>query len=315
MRPGQEWKVGEAQLSSIQACLHAAIAAAHARAGRAQDYRKHIEKAEALAKAIPGDINKMWAQMLSSVAKPDEGPGPDPTNAIYKSKAIESVVIARAQAGDHDGARRSLELIPAGRHRDARARLLVKALAEAGALEAARAAAEAITEDAVHRDLAFVSIVGAHARAGDLAGSRALAGRIRHGEYRLIAQMHWAAADRAGRGGDYAAVLRAAADSRLRPNLYRDLARIQAGAPSRREMAKWIAALGGAEARFHAFLGAGEGVMAAASKPASAPAAPARSQLGGAGPASAPAGSAELAAEETKKRMEQFARELEAPPR
>jgi len=193
----------------------------------------------------------MMAKLLSSSAPAP----PDAINAIHKANAIQSVVLARAEAGDYDGARKTLGLIPAGRYADARARALVEVLARRGDLAAARAIADAIrTED--HRELACRSMVEAYARAGDLRAARALADRIRRVDNRLVAKMHLAAT------ADHEAILRAAAaEPRVRAKTFRALARLAARTPSRSSLPKWIAALPRPGFRYYAFLGAAEGII------------------------------------------------------
>lgn len=281
-------------LVSVKARIHAALAAACAKAGRRGAYREHVEKCETLAKSIPGDVNKLWAQMLSSMAKPTDPVGPNPINAIYKGNAVRSVVLARAEAGDYQTARKALELIPAGRHRDSIARSLVEALAHGKALDEARTVADAIGTDD-HRDRAYVTLVAAYARAGELTAAKALTTRLGAGDWRALAQMHLAAAvGGSGQTGDVEAVLEATAAEaqleatrreewartraanpagifppappsapRLRARLYREVARVQAPARSQDELTSWIKTLPGAESRFYAMLGVAEQLLAA----------------------------------------------------
>ncbi len=201
------------------------------------------------------------------------------------------VLLAQAEADDYDGARRTLGQIGAGRYQDALARKLVKVLADRGELTLARDVADRMqTKD--HRRLAYVSILAAYARAGDLQHADALTDRIEGADRQAIARMHLAAAaDRAGktvhdealpdslparhaldaavkeqlaRGlplGKEGVLLASTVAPRLRAKTYRSLARIQAGARSRRDLLKWIRALPEADSRFYAFLGAGEGFL------------------------------------------------------
>jgi hypothetical protein len=277
---------------SVKARIHAAIAAACAK----EAFREHIEKCEALAKGIPGDVNKLWAEALSSMAEPSDEkaqPAVNPMNRIYKSAAVTSAVVARAEAGDYQGARKTLELIPAGRYRDTIARKLVETLARGGARKEARAVGDAMeTED--HRDAAYVTLVAAYARAGELTAAQALAARMGEGDWRALAEMHLAtAAGGSGQAGDVQAVLEAAAADaqseaasrerwerartgnppgtvpappsapRLRAKLYREVAHLLAGARSHDELANWIKTLPGAESRFYALLGVGEQLLQA----------------------------------------------------
>jgi len=292
--PG-EWQP-PGNLVSVQARIHAAIAAASAKAGWREAYREHIEKCEALAKGIPGDVNKLWAGMLSSMAEPSDEkdqPAVSPLNAIYKSQAVTSAVVARAEAKDYEGARKTLELIPAGRYRDSIARNLVETLARGGALKEARTVADAIeTED--HRDGAYVTLVAAYARAGELTAAKGLPARMREGDWRVLAEMHLAAAaGGSGQAGDVETLLKAAAAEaqleaasreewereraanppgvlpalpsppRLRARLYREAAHFLADLRSREEVAGWIKSLPGAEARFYAMLGVAERILPA----------------------------------------------------
>ena len=205
-----EWEAPH-NLVSVKARIHAAVAAASAKAGRRDDYRKHIEKSEALARSIPGDVNKMWALGLSSMAKPTDPPGPNPMGAIYKTRAIQSAMLARAEAGDYEGARKTLERISAGRYRDSIARSLVEALAQSGTLKQARTVADAI-ETGDHRARANLLLVAAYTRAGNLADAKALAARMGRGDWRALAEMHLAAArGGSGQAGNVQAVLDAAA--------------------------------------------------------------------------------------------------------
>jgi hypothetical protein len=283
-------------LVSVQARIHAAIAAASAKAGQPGAYREHIGKCETLAKDIRGDVNKLWADMLSSTAPPNDQKDQsavNPMNAIYKSQAVTSAVVARAEAGDYEGARKTLELIPAGRYHDTIARTLVETFARRGALKEARTVADAIeTED--HRDLAYVTLVAAYLRAGELTAAKALPARMREGDWRTLAEMHLAAAaGGSGQAGDVEALLKAAAAEakleatsreqwereraanqpgaipplpsppRLRAQLYREAARFLADLRSREEVAGWVKSLPGAEARFYAMLGVAEQILAA----------------------------------------------------
>jgi hypothetical protein len=287
--PGN-WKP-PGNLVSVRARIHASIAAASAKAGRGEAYRQHIEKCEALAKGIPGDVNKLWGAALSSMAQPSDEkdqPAVNPMNAIYKSAAVRSAVVARAEAGDYERARKTLELIPAGRYRDSIARNLVETLARGGALKEARTVADAIqTED--HRDWARVTLVAAYLRAGKSTAAKALAARIGEGDWRVLAQMHLAAAaGESGRAGDVEALLRDAAAAskldaarreqwerqraanppgmipppaavpRLRAKLYREAAHLLADTRSPEELTGWIKSLPGAEARYYAALGVAE---------------------------------------------------------
>jgi hypothetical protein len=292
--PG-EWKPPE-NVVSVKARIHAAIAVASAKAGQKKACQEHIEKCETLAKDIPGDVNKLWADMLSSVAKPDDQndqSAVNPMNAIYKSQAVTSAVVARAEAGDYEGARKTLELIPAGRYRDSIAGSLVKTLARGGALKEARAVADAIeTED--HRDLAYVAMVAAYIRAGDLKAAKDLPAKMRKGDWRTLAEMHLAAAaGGSGQAGDIEVLLKAAeAESRmdaaqreqwerqrlagppglipplpspprLRARLYREVAHFLADTHSRKELAGWVKGLRDAEARYYAMLGVAERMISA----------------------------------------------------
>jgi hypothetical protein len=292
--PG-EWQP-PGSLVSIQARIHAAIAAASAKAGRRKAYQEHIEKCEALAKDIPGDVNKLWAGMLSSMAPPSDKkdqPAVNPLNAIYKSRAVTSAVVARAEAGDYEGARKTLELIPAGRYHDTIARTLVETLARSGALKEARTIADAIeTED--HRDGAYVTMVAAYIRAGELTAAKALPAQMHEGDWRTLAEMHLAAAaGGSGQAGDVEALLKAAEAEgrldaarreqwerqraanppgsvpplpslpRLRARLYREVAHFLVDIRSREELAAWIKSLPGAEARYYALLGVAEQMLSA----------------------------------------------------
>jgi hypothetical protein len=292
--PG-EWKP-PGNVVSVKARIHAAIAAASAKAGEKKAYREHIEKCESLAKGVPGDVNKLWADMLSSVAKPDnqkDQPAVNPMNAVYKSQAVTSAVVARAEAGDYQGARKTLELIPAGRYRDSIARNLVETLGRGGALKEARAVADAIETDD-HRDGAYVTLAAAYAGAGELTAAKALPARMREGDWRTLAEMYLAAAaGGSGQAGDVEALLRAAAAEsqleaarreqweraraanppgvlpalppvpRLRARLYREAAHFLVDLRSREELAAWIKSLPGAESRFYAMLGVAEQILGA----------------------------------------------------
>lgn len=281
-----EWEP-PGNLVDAKARIHAACAAACAKAGRPEAYRKQIEKCKALAKSIPGDINKMWAAMLSSSGVPTNGKGkvePNPINAIYKTRAIRSAVLAQTQAGDFRGAQKTLELIPPGRSRDVTTRILVEALAGSGAVKDARTAADAITTGD-HRDRAYLSLLAAYVRAGDLAAAKALGERVRGRDCRAVARMHVALA--AGGSGEAAdggaeiysnaankelqaripgAVPAREAPASLRAKTYRTLARIQIGLRDHSEVLEWIRSLPKADSRFYGYLGASEGILSA-SKP------------------------------------------------
>ena len=158
-----------------------------------------IETASLIVLAESGHVivgpNRMRAAMLSSEAPPDPK-GEDelnPINAIYKSQAVRSAVLARAEAGDHAGAAKTLEMIPAGRHRDAVARALIEVLVDNGAVGQARTLAEAVATDD-HRDRAYLGIVAGCVRAGELDAAQALFGRIRGRDCRVVAQTHLAPA-------------------------------------------------------------------------------------------------------------------------
>jgi tetratricopeptide (TPR) repeat protein len=247
-------------LVSVKARIEAAVAAAHAKAGRRDDYRKHIQKSEALAKSIPGDVNKMWAEMLSSSGvSADDPPGPNPLNAIYKTNAVRGAVLARAEAGDYRGARKILEVIPPGRSRDTIARILVEALAQSGALKEARTTADSI-ETRDHRGLADLSLLAAYARTGDLAAAEDRFGRIRQRDRRVVAQLHLALArGGSGEAGDYRAILETAARG-VRPKTFGTLARVQMATRDHAEVLKWIRALPRADSRFYGYLDAAQAI-------------------------------------------------------
>jgi tetratricopeptide (TPR) repeat protein len=282
--PPAELASGEAKVASVRARVHAQLAVAHAKAGRSEAYRKHLEDAEALAGSIPGDLNEMWGRLGSSSSKAHAAGGPDPINVIYKGAATRSIVMARVEAGLGDVASGNLEVIPPGRRPGAVAREVVKRLADAGSFKAARAAAEAIaTRD--HQEIAFVSIAAAYADRGDLKAARELASSITDLDRRMVARLHVAAAKkRRGTAVDFDTMLdpsRAgfqvdpalkeawarkgrgqpptSTAPRLRAKTYRELARIQAGVRDRTVLLAWIRALPDATSRFYAFLGAAEG--------------------------------------------------------
>ncbi len=282
-------------LVSVKARIHAAVAAASAKAGRREAYRKHIQKAEALAQSIPGDINEMWGRALSSRAKPTDPPGPNPMGAIYKTRAIQSGMLARAEAGDYQAARKTLELIPAGRHRDTEARSLVEVLTQKGELNQARTVADAI-ETPDHRDRAYLLLVAAYVRAGNLADAKALAAQMGQGDLRALAEIHVAVAlGGSGRAGNVQAILDAAAAEaqrdatsreqwdraraatppgippplpppsrpRLHAKLYREVAHVLADTRDRDKLAAWIKTLPGPDSRFYALLGVAEQLLQA----------------------------------------------------
>ncbi|HUU22129.1 MAG TPA: M56 family metallopeptidase, partial [Phycisphaerae bacterium] len=272
-RSPSKWQVPEGTLKSVRARIHAAIAVAHATAGRREAYRKHIKQAESLANGIPGDINRM--DDLSGPAVAAVGRDSSEMRDLFcKSSALEAALLARGAVGDHDGAQKLLTSIPAGAHRDGIARSLVKVLAEAGAWKPAGAVLELIA----YRDEAYLWMLAARARAGDLDEARALYRRIseREGTHRLVGRMHLAAGgDRAGKAADYEQVLRDAARlSWLPAATYRRLARIQAGTRPRADILNWIRALPKPRLRYYAFLGAAEGLCALPDRRAHAAASP-----------------------------------------
>jgi hypothetical protein len=290
--PRPQWRgetCASATIAAARARIHAALAAHHAREGHRQAYEDHIRQARVYALSIPGDIAKMWGELLSSKQPAGTGPGPNPINAIHKSKALKSVAAAHAQADDLDRARETLGAIAPGRHHDASSRTLVDALIRSGRIEAACELAEAITTDD-HRELALLSIVEARAKAGDVTAASKLAGRIRKPDRRVVADMHLAAARvREGKTVELEALLTEPRDPssateaetrerlarglsprspigrpattarRFRPKTYRSLARIQAEVRAPAELAAWIESLASPEARYHAYLGAAEG--------------------------------------------------------
>ncbi|MCY2932158.1 MAG: hypothetical protein NTV86_22215, partial [Planctomycetota bacterium] len=168
------WKVRKSQALSAEARIHAAIAVAHAAAGRNELYRKHIDLAQELTDKIDVDIDASWRAALSSSSKAGEGPGVDIMGAIDKTSAIEAVALARARVGDYEGARAAVNRMPAGRYRDARTRILAEDLSDRGVLKEALATAEGI-EEKTHRDLALLSVVGGFLRTKDRAGAQAAA--------------------------------------------------------------------------------------------------------------------------------------------
>jgi len=261
-----------ANLVSVQARIRAACAAAYAKAGRADAYRKQIEKCEALARSIPVNVNYKLGS--SDAIAPGE---PDPINAIYKGHAVKAAVLARIESGDYRGAGTALELIPAGRSRDVIVRVLVDALAKSGDLKKARAMADAVTTDD-HRDRAYLSLLAAHARAGDLAAANAVADRVSGRDCRAVAQMHLAlATGGSGTAGDFdpqppsdatskerqarGMIPTAPVAARLRAKTYRALGRIQITFRNHSEVLDWIRTLPDAESRYHAYLGASEGIQ------------------------------------------------------
>ena len=112
-------KCEPAKIASARARIHAALALTHALAGRLEPYVVSIDTAEAHALSIPGDIDAMWAELLSSERRPGVPTDPNPINAIYKGDALRSVAVARARAEDLEGARRALDAFSPGRRRDA----------------------------------------------------------------------------------------------------------------------------------------------------------------------------------------------------
>jgi len=264
-----KWKVRETQEQSAQARIYAAIATAHAAAGRMDLYRKHIELAEGLTDKIAVDINEAWGAALSGTARQGPPGTDDVLAAIDKTNASEAIALARARVGDYDGAREALKRLPAGRYRDARTRILAEYLANSGQMKEARATADGI-EDKIHRDLALLSVVGGCLRIGARDGAQAAADKLQTEAYQAAARL--AMRLDAGDEQDYQEVARY--DSTLRL-----LARIQAQTPGRDRAAifKWIQRLPQSAMRYHALLGAAGGVMpppgGPPSKPATQPAA------------------------------------------
>ena len=285
-RQADKWKVPEGLTFSAQARIHAAIALAHAAAGRKELYRKDLALAQALIDKIPGDIAEMQRRLISSDSRVAGAPGPDPMNGIYKTLAIEAVAMAHARAGDCEGARTVLQQLPAGRIRDGRAMILAKDLAGRGELKEARTTADAI-QHKTHRNLALFAIIGACLRTGDRAGAQAAADKVQVDEndspvgglrsegYQTAARL--ALRPETGGDQDYQAVARYEITIRW-------LARAQAQTPGRNrdDIFKWIMTLPKAPSRFQAMLGVAEGVLATQAK---SPAAPAATR-----PATAPAG-------------------------
>ena len=249
------WKVRKSLALSAEARIHAAIAVAHAAAGRKELYRKHIDLAQGLTDKIDVDINASWAASLSSDSKASEAPGVDIFGAINKTSAIEAVALARARVGDYDGARAAVNRMQAGRSRDARMRILAEDLSDRGVLKEALATAEGI-EEKTHRDLALLSVVGGFLRAGDRAGAQAAADKLRTEPYQTAARL--ALRDEPEDQQDYQAV------ARHDVTVCR-LARIQAQTPGRNPVAilRWIQALPRSDQRYYALLGVAGGILAA----------------------------------------------------
>jgi hypothetical protein len=270
------WKVRKSLALSAEARIHAAIAVAHAAAGRKELYRKHIDLAQGLTDKIDVDINASWAASLSSDSKAGEAPGVDIFSAINKTSAIEAVALARARVGDYDGARAAVNRMRAGRSRDSRMRILAEDLSDRGVLKEALATAEGI-EEKTHRDLALLSVVGGFLRAGDRAGAQAAADKLRTEPYQTAARL--ALRDEPEDQQDYQAV------ARHDVTVCR-LARIQAQTPGRNPVAilRWIQTLPRSDQRYYALLGVAEGILAAQGPVPPAPSASSRPAVRDASP-------------------------------
>ena len=293
-----EWE-SPASLPGIRARIHGALAVAYFKADRRGDYERHAAAAERIAAEIPGDVNQMWGAMLSSSSPPEdqgEGPPVDPMNAIYKSQAVTAAVVARGEVGDFEAARKTLETLPAGRHRDVVTRRLIEAMLRSDAVDEARGLADTIETDD-HRGLAYLALVPAYIKADKLSEARALAQRIDFPDNRLLAQMHLAlATGGSGESGNLATVMATAAAEaaqraaeselsqrlpqrlpqlrgvgvplptmplHLRPDTCRAAAKLLAKVYSHDELRAWIESLPAPDARFAALLGVGESLFKA----------------------------------------------------